>query len=55
MPANQNWQVARLGAGQGPRMLHLAWETGGQTFTSHYLEAQPPLNLEWYREQFQKG
>ena len=55
LPPNQNWQVARLGAGQGPRMLHLAWETGGQTFTSHYLEAQPPLSLEWYREQFQNG
>ncbi len=55
LPANQNWQVARLNAGRTPRMLHLTWATGGQTFTSHYLEAQLPLSLEWYREQYLKG
>ena len=52
LPANQNWQVARLAAGKQPRLLRLEWETGSLSFTSHCLEAQPPLSLAWYRQQF---
>jgi beta-mannosidase len=47
--ANQNWQVASIPAARAPRLVALQWQTGGQNYFNHYLEAAPPVSLAWYR------
>ncbi len=49
-PANQNWQVDRLGgSGKGQRMILVEWTVDGQAYGSHYLIGQPPFLLADYR------
>ena len=50
VPANQNWQVARLRTFASDQRLYLlSWETGGQHYGNHYLAGRPPFALERYQ------
>lgn len=50
VPANQNWQVARLRTFASDQRLYLlTWETGGAAYGSHYLAGRPPFSLDIYR------
>jgi beta-mannosidase len=50
VPANQNWQAARIRAFASDRQLLLIeWETGGERFGNHYLVGSPPFSLSQYR------
>ena len=50
VPANQNWQVARIRTYASDQRLYLIeWEVDGQTFGNHYLAGYPPFSLERYR------
>ena len=51
VPANQNWQVARLRTFASDQRLYLlTWETGGQTYGNHYLAGRPPFALARYQD-----
>jgi len=50
VPANENWQVARLRAFSAEQRLYLVeWTINGETFGNHYLAGSPPFNLDRYR------
>jgi len=50
IPANQNWQVARLRtSAEAHRLYLIEWTHHGEIFGNHYLKANPPLNLEEVR------
>jgi beta-mannosidase len=50
VPANENWQVARLRAfASDRRLILLEWESAGQTWGGHYLAGSPPFDLPVYR------
>jgi len=46
VPANQNWQVARLRAFAGEqRLLLIRWSVDGIDYGNHYAEGSPPFSL----------
>jgi beta-mannosidase len=50
IPANQNWQVARIRSfASDQRLLLLQWESAGRVYGSHYLCGTPPFRLDDYR------
>jgi beta-mannosidase len=50
VPANQNWQVARLRTFASDQRLYLlTWEVDGQTYGNHYLVGRPPFALATYQ------
>ena len=50
IPANQNWQVARLRTYAGEQKLYLiTWTLDGVAYGNHYVAAGPPLSLERYQ------
>lgn len=50
VPANQNWQVARLRTFASDQRLYLAtWTIGNVVYGNHYVAGLPPLSLERYR------
>ena len=50
VPANQNWQVARLRTYASDQRLYLAtWQIGKETYGNHYVAGYPPLSLQRYR------
>jgi len=49
VPANQNWLLGRLPAGEAKQQLYLmSWQVNGATFGNHYLAGRPPFDLEQY-------
>jgi beta-mannosidase len=49
LPANQNWQVARIREfASEQRLLLLEWEANGTRYGSHYLAGSPPFQLPRY-------
>ncbi len=51
VPANQNWQVARIRTYVSDHKLYLiTWQVNGETFGNHYLSAQPPVSLQQYKQ-----
>jgi beta-mannosidase len=49
IPANENWQVARIRAfASDQRLILLSWEINGQPFSGHYLTGTPPFSLNAY-------
>jgi beta-mannosidase len=51
VPANQNWQVARIRAFAGERrLLLMEWEVEGDLLGNHYVAGLPPLSLPEYRD-----
>jgi beta-mannosidase len=50
VPANQNWQVARIRTFAGDQRLYLMqWKVGGQLYGGHYLAGRPPFAFDRYR------
>ena len=50
VPANQNWQVARLRTFASDQRLYLlTWEVDGQSYGNHYLVGRPPFALATYQ------
>jgi beta-mannosidase len=50
VPANQNWQVARIRTYASDQRLYLIeWAVNGQPFGNHYLGGRPPFSLARYR------
>lgn len=50
VPANQNWQVARIRTYVSEQRLYLIeWVMAGEKFGNHYLVGTPPVSLEQYR------
>ncbi|MBN2308035.1 MAG: glycoside hydrolase family 2, partial [Candidatus Hydrogenedentes bacterium] len=50
VPANENWQVARLRAYASEQRLYLIeWRVGGAVFGNHYLAGTPPFALDQCR------
>jgi hypothetical protein len=50
IPANQNWQVAKIRSfASDRRMILLHWEFDQVAFGSHFLTGSPPFNLEYYK------
>jgi beta-mannosidase len=50
VPANQNWQVARLRTFASDQRLYLlTWEVDGQAYGNHYLVGRPPFALATYQ------
>jgi beta-mannosidase len=50
IPANQNWQVARIRAyASDQRLFLIEWESGDERFGNHYLIGSPPFSLARYR------
>lgn len=50
IPANQNWQIARIRTyASEQRMLLYQWKVGDENFGGHYLCGSPPFRLEDYR------
>lgn len=51
VPANQNWQVARLRAfASEHRLLLVRWSVDGTEYGNHYVAGTPPFSLENWRE-----
>jgi hypothetical protein len=50
VPANQNWQVARIRTYASDQRLYLIkWQANGQPSGNHYLAGHPPFSLARYR------
>ena len=48
-PAGENWQLGRLPAGSGARLLLAEWRCGGAESGNHYVDYERPLSFEGYR------
>lgn len=55
VPANENWQVARLRTFAAEQRLYIIeWTVNGQPFGNHYLAGSPPFELDRYRGWLEK-
>jgi len=55
VPANENWQVARLRTFAAEQRLYvIEWTVNGQPFGNHYLAGSPPFELDRYRGWLEK-
>ena len=55
IPANAKTQIAFLPKQQGQGVLLIRYQTGGKTYTNHYLYGNAPFDLKNYRKLLQKA